>query len=861
MARHASPGRCRVEELLKALSAADLTVALERAERTDRLLVLHATGLQASARTRGALVKSRLGTLDDERAHEVVASLAAASLAALARGLPGEPSQDLAGDLWRAAEALAERWTPMLLALALEMLWHEGELTEAERDRLIERVRGGPPQTVPPPRPARAEAVTGALPLGLDTVLRWAAGVEAPPARPDPDVVAAALEELLRLDPARMSVWGLYGEVMARVGRHPDEALRPDPAWHALADLRDRVRAAAAARDLDAVRTIVAGEGAAVRQLLRGGHGAAIAAAVLESALDDARGFGRLLGVVATPFAGWGLFVAATCERAERLFDAGRAGEGELVLRALEEALLRWVRAPGAADADALDRAIGAVLLLRAESRRRHGDFVGARRVLGGLDPAVLHEAHRARHASELALATAEIAGLDRLELPADEGLWRRLTQRLERAATHLEAALAADPKNLVAVTLAGLLARARGDDERAAPLLAQAALELSTTDETAMLAAGLRYHRAVAELRLLDPGSDETAFAELSGALASGYAPPPSALRAAAEGLDAHDSPLLGPFLVAAAEALGAGAVRRDLAALVVARASRADASAAQAAESLGADERAAFGTRFDLLEAALRAADQTGDLEAVERVAGLLDELLARAASPALEARFLDQLAANETLRRALDPAHADLHRVEVLARLGRREEARVVARSLFHRAAAASLPGVDARDLLQRLAELGEDDVVLADLSRAVGAGEDGAGEEGASALARVHVLFVGGDETQARYDAQIEAQLIERYGGAVTVEWHHSGWGSNWDEVAVRVEAAYGRSDVVVLMSFVRTQLGRRVRRGAGDAGLPWVACTGHGREALEHAIARAVELVVRARAQARLDDDR
>jgi hypothetical protein len=51
---------------------------------------------------------------------------------------------------------------------------------------------------------------------------------------------------------------------------------------------------------------------------------------------------------------------------------------------------------------------------------------------------------------------------------------------------------------------------------------------------------------------------------------------------------------------------------------------------------------------------------------------------------------------------------------------------------------------------------------------------------------------------------------------------------------------------------MIMTFVRTLLGRRIRRTAGEAGLPWVACTGHGRAAIEAAIDRAICLVEKRR---------
>lgn len=70
-----------------------------------------------------------------------------------------------------------------------------------------------------------------------------------------------------------------------------------------------------------------------------------------------------------------------------------------------------------------------------------------------------------------------------------------------------------------------------------------------------------------------------------------------------------------------------------------------------------------------------------------------------------------------------------------------------------------------------------------------------------------------------------------------------------WGPNWSQAAERIEAAYDGASVVVVMTFVRINLGRWTRRTAGEHGLPWLSCTGHGRASLERAIDRAVAVAV------------
>lgn len=108
----------------------------------------------------------------------------------------------------------------------------------------------------------------------------------------------------------------------------------------------------------------------------------------------------------------------------------------------------------------------------------------------------------------------------------------------------------------------------------------------------------------------------------------------------------------------------------------------------------------------------------------------------------------------------------------------------------------------------------------------------------------------ILFIGGTQAQERYRVHLEGDIRERYAGRVTVEWYFSGWNSNWPKVAEAIQESYRlrKPDAVVLMTFVRTNFGRWVRRTSGEHGLPWISCAGHGRASMERAIDRAVRVV-------------
>jgi hypothetical protein len=104
--------------------------------------------------------------------------------------------------------------------------------------------------------------------------------------------------------------------------------------------------------------------------------------------------------------------------------------------------------------------------------------------------------------------------------------------------------------------------------------------------------------------------------------------------------------------------------------------------------------------------------------------------------------------------------------------------------------------------------------------------------------------VRILFVGGNEVQARWDRDIEAWLTQEYPGT-GVTWIHPGWSSNWNKPLADVAGAMQRHQAVVLMKFVRTIFGEKVRRMASENHRPWIPCTGHGLSSVKRAIGHAI----------------
>lgn len=101
----------------------------------------------------------------------------------------------------------------------------------------------------------------------------------------------------------------------------------------------------------------------------------------------------------------------------------------------------------------------------------------------------------------------------------------------------------------------------------------------------------------------------------------------------------------------------------------------------------------------------------------------------------------------------------------------------------------------------------------------------------------------VLFVGGNEMQHQYDTEITRYFQEHH-PKVTITFEHTGWSSNWGRLRSRLSEQIGHHDVVVLMTYIRTELGRYLREQTGQQGKEWAACTGHGRDSCTRAILEA-----------------
>jgi len=178
----------------------------------------------------------------------------------------------------------------------------------------------------------------------------------------------------------------------------------------------------------------------------------------------------------------------------------------------------------------------------------------------------------------------------------------------------------------------------------------------------------------------------------------------------------------------------------------------------------------------------------------------------------------------------------------RIRIARRLGKDDKCVAAFEPLFFR-----LRDEDpktARSLIERYREWRLDkELPLEDYEKALPVQER---EEDPEAMRTMplRIVFVGGDERQQRYPDQVRNWLRNKGYENIQVDFLLSGWGSNWSKVARSALARIENADGLVLMSMMRTHLGRTLRR---EASCPWVTCTGTGKKAIIESILEAARL--------------
>lgn len=276
----------------------------------------------------------------------------------------------------------------------------------------------------------------------------------------------------------------------------------------------------------------------------------------------------------------------------------------------------------------------------------------------------------------------------------------------------------------------------------------------------------------------------------------------------------------------------------------LVATEAGRASAAVRAALFKRAADPTRPHAVRAADYRTVLPMLQRDGD---VDRARDALEYLAEQAAMGTGREEFLALLADPGNYDPAWSVDDAADARIQCLEAIGRLEDAAVEIQSTCYRVLATnSSHSLDLAELyLERVRGYGPRG---ADVARALesiiearSAARDAEPPIVDNSGAAVHILVVGGNEVQEKMDEDIRRELAESHPN-VTVDFLHTGWGSNWNVHASEFERRIARCDGVVFMRFMRTQLGRTIRP---HCPVPWCGCGAGGRGAIIRSILHVV----------------
>jgi hypothetical protein len=474
----------------------------------------------------------------------------------------------------------------------------------------------------------------------------------------------------------------------------------------------------------------------------------------------------------------------------------------------------------------------------------------------------------RADLLSDLGLVASELGRLAELDLPeadADPQPWIR---RLEAGAPHFREAVVLAPYRSPAASFAlGALEWLRQQTTSARrhfEAALQAMQERRTLYRRLGVLAAVQFYLGATLLLDFDPAARDRAVELLREALAAGLKASDAAWGRLLDTVALE--PALAPALFDVFSQQ-APAPRRDLAqAFLVRCAQRSEAARRRLSQECDR-ESLPTAQRWELLRGLLEAERRAGDDDAARDTLDRL-EALAHASSDASR-QLLEQwcafLARPENYEPIWSAEDVLWSRVRTFELLGRDDEAFWLLDMPFNRLLAEATPEAlaNAEALLARARQLGtgpEARVAVQEMTTRLRARQDAvrpdAGGEAAQVAAQLRagrslrVLFLGGNETQERHEQDLRRALARRdetSGAEVALTFMYPSFNSNWDKALESVRGMRGRLDALVLMPFVRTELGRAVRRMCSEFGVPWVACTGKGYDSMERALRTALEL--------------
>lgn len=789
-----------------------------------------------------------------------------AIVAAVLRLQEEMPASDLRVFLAAAIPWWRTAWTGAgPLADALDAVLAQ-ELTAApQAAAAVGAITGGPVAPVPPPEAAaptseqaEPESVLVQAPsfTTLDTVLIRAtvSSLNGVMGSLDRDQLDDLVLEIIEMNDSRYQSWFHRGFLDALQERAlaPMEGAenRHRRAWRLAGYFQGLLRRLPAKAVLEALAALSPADRDVLLAAPASEAGATLAQFVIvpllkDGQVDEALAWMKLYLVAVAPFVTTDILEWSRLELVR-----GEAASVRRVLEAVRERSDAMTSAHGGVP-DGVQRLLERrfAIALRCEGRLREAELCIDALLTDSTDPV-----ERARLLSDKALITMGIERVETFALP-DLATRPAFLASIERARPQLlaaEGAAAPTPTALVALAVPVVARKEANDAERTEAIARlRLALDAMSADSPGFwLQTGLmsrcRFYLAVLELRGLNPALAPMAMDRLRKLLEAGIDVPIDLLEDALVAAIVMDAPKVADVARLALQKHPRRMLEcLDLASLVERspgfRQSVVDVLVRTAASMTPAERWKAWS---ETLQGSLAAPDR--DLETAAQALDVLEEL---AHEGGHEQQFLALLEDPRKWEPAWSLGDVRTARALLCESTGRLADARALLRQLAHAALTEDKLTL-AEDLRDRMLQLGEAPEDLADIDQRIAAALRPSAPVASlvreTNLRRARVMFLGGDERQRQYEDELRGLIGEEH-ASVDLLIEYPGWGSNWGRLLDRIEPKIVQSHAIVLMAFVRTEFGRRVRKLASEAGVPWVPCTGHGLQSLHRAVGRACEL--------------